>query len=79
MYKHMYCVSHNCYKLVTNKSACLKVFKFSDKYSKELTYPSICLFVLFGLNVAFNNLSVISRRCLDVAGSSMLTFIVLLH
>ena len=24
--------------------------------------------------MAFNNLSVISRRCLDVAGSSMLTF-----
>ena len=29
--------------------------------------------------VAFNDLSVISRRCLDVAGSSMLTFRVLLH
>ena len=29
----------------------------------------VCLFVWFGLNVAFNNLSVISRRCLDVTGS----------
>ena len=33
---------------------------------------SVSLFVWFGLNVAFNNLSVISRRCLDVAGSSLL-------
>ena len=39
----------------------------------------LCLFVWFGLNLAFNNLSVISRRCLDVAGSSMLTFRVLPH
>ena len=39
----------------------------------------ICLFVWFGLNIAFNNLSVISRRCLDVTGSSMLTFRVLPH
>ena len=39
----------------------------------------LCLFVWVGLNVAFNNLSVISRRCLDVAGSSMLTFRVLPH
>ena len=38
-----------------------------------------CLFVWFGFNVAFNNLSVISRQCLDVAGSSMLTFRVLPH
>ena len=33
----------------------------------------------FGFNVAFNNFSVISRRCLVATGSSMLTFIVLLH
>ena len=33
-----------------------------------------CLFDL-GLNVAFNNLSVILWRCLDVAGSSMLKII----
>ena len=35
--------------------------------------------VLFGFNVAFNNVSVISRRCLVSTGSSMLTFIVLPH
>ena len=33
----------------------------------------------FGFNVAFNNLSVILWRCLDVTGSSMLTFRVLPH
>ena len=32
------------------------------------------VFVLFGLNLACNNLSIILRWCLDVAGSSMLTF-----
>ena len=39
----------------------------------------ISLFVWFGLNVAFNNLSVISRWCLNVAGSSMFTYRVLPH
>ena len=42
----------------------------------------LCLCVCvceFGFNVAFNNFSVISRRCLLVTGSSMLTFIVLPH
>ena len=34
---------------------------------------------LFWFNVAFNNDSVISWRCLDATGSSMLTFIVLPH
>ena len=34
---------------------------------------------LFGFNVAFNNVSVISRRCLVATGSSMLTVIVLPH
>ena len=33
----------------------------------------------FGFNVAFNNFSVISRRCLVATGSSVLTFIVLPH
>ena len=37
------------------------------------------LFVWFGLNVTFNTLSVILQWCLDVAGSSMLTFRVLPH
>ena len=43
--------------------------------------PYLCmiLFVLFGLYVAFKNLSVILRQCLDVAGSSMLTFRMLPH
>ena len=40
----------------------------------------VCVCVCeFGFNVAFNNFSVISRRCLVVTGSSMLTFIVLPH
>ena len=34
---------------------------------------------LFRFNVAFNNFSVISRRCLVATGSSMLIFIVLPH
>ena len=34
---------------------------------------------LFGFYVTFNNFSVISRRCLVVTGSSMLTCIVLPH
>ena len=34
---------------------------------------------VFGFNVAFNNFSVISQRCLVATGSSMLTFIVLPH
>ena len=38
----------------------------------------VCVCV-FGFNVAFNNFSVISRRCLVATGSSMLTFIVLPH
>ena len=36
-----------------------------------------CCCCLFGFNIAFNNFSVISRRCLVATGSSMLTFIVL--
>ena len=39
-------------------------------------YVCVCV---FGFNVGFNNFSVISRRCLVATGSSMLTFIVLLH
>ena len=38
----------------------------------------VCVCV-FEFNVAFNNFSVISRRCLVATGSSMLTFIVLPH
>ena len=47
------------------------------EYSLLYRYKIQVLFVLFGLYVAFNILAVISRRCLDVAGSSMLTFRVL--
>ena len=42
-------------------------------------YVEELLFVLFRLYVAFNNLSVISRWCLGVAGRTMLTFRVLPH
>ena len=38
-----------------------------------------CCCCLFGFYVAFNNFSVITRRCLVATGSSMLTFIVLPH
>ena len=38
-----------------------------------------CCCCLFRFNVAFNNFSVISRRCLVATGSSVLTFIVLPH
>ena len=40
------------------------------------TVQVLVLFVLFlfGLYITFHNLSVISRRCLDAAGSSMLSF-----
>ena len=50
-------------------------------YNKTIVdyWVTVCLFVWFGLKIAFNNLSVISQRCLDVAGSSMLTFRVLPH
>ena len=37
-------------------------------------YKGVCV-CIFGLNVAFNNFSVISRRCPVAAGSSVLTFI----
>ena len=39
----------------------------------------VIFFILFRLNVAFNNLSVILRRFLDVTGSSVLTVRVLPH
>ena len=56
------------------------LLKYGSKpWNKFLRENSVLLCVWFGLNVAFNKLSVISRRCLDVAGSSMLTFRVLPH
>ena len=56
-----------------------KLLKTAAVYVSYKNSLFLILFVWFGLNVAFNNLSVISRRCLDVAGSSMLTFRVLPH
>ena len=46
---------------------------FCENFIK-ISAMSVCE---FGLNVAFNNFSVISRRCLVVTGSSVLTLIVL--
>ena len=40
---------------------------------------TLCCCCLFGFYVAFNNFSVISRRCLVATGSSVLTFIELPH
>ena len=40
----------------------------------DILYTCTILSVWFWLNVAFNNLSVILRRCLTVAGSSMLKY-----
>ena len=52
---------------------------FQGRYYKT-NAPFLCVCVCeFGFNVAFNNFSVISRRCLVATGSSMLTFIVLPH
>ena len=49
-----------------------------SEYLRNNVSMFVCLFVLFRLYVPFNkNLSVISQLCLDVAGSSMLTFRVL--
>ena len=58
------------------------IFFFNEKKFQGFFFQQkkiVCLFVLFGLYVAFNNLLVISRQCLDVAGSLMLTFRVLPH
>ena len=57
-------------------------FLFSQKKGTFIS-RKLCkggyMFVWSGLNVAFNNLSIISWRCLDETGSSMLTFRVLPH
>ena len=47
-------------------------FNPPDRFQPEKE-SFIYLYILFRLNVAFNNLSFISQRCLDVTGSSMLT------
>ena len=48
--------------------------------SRNIATQVMCVCVcIFGFNVAFNNFSVISRWCLVVTGSSLLTFIELPH
>ena len=49
-------------------------FRLISTWNNE---SSMVYFILFRLSVAFNNLSVIPRCCLDVTGNSMLTFRVL--
>ena len=54
------------------------------RYLSIIDFPrgDVCACVcvcVFGFNVAFNNFSVISRRCLFATGSSVLIFIVLPH
>ena len=58
-----------------NPSKALRPDELHPRVLKELR---VCV-CEFGFNVAFNNFSVISRRCLVATGSSMLTFIVLPH
>ena len=64
--------------LVTN--SCHFTFIAYQFHIRLMTKPlyAMCLFVcLFWFNVAFNNFSVILRRCLVATGRSILTFIVL--
>ena len=77
-----------CPRVMPRVGLGVKINNRSEFCSFIVRYPTagasvycghISSFVWFGLNVAFNNLSVISRRCLDVTGSSMLTFRVLPH
>ena len=72
------------YNLVRIKYLKIKTFSdslnfhvFTKKTHKKKTV-TMCV-CIFGFNIAFKNFSVISRQCLVVAGSSMLTFIVLPH
>ena len=54
------------------------LFLESNDNTNNMNATTVCV-CEFGFNVAFNNFSVISRRCLVATGSSMLTFIVLPH
>ena len=72
-----------CKMLFGNNCICL-CFNFGLPLKISPSFCSICwekekCVCVFGFNVAFNNFSVISRRCLVATGSSMLTFIVLPH
>ena len=51
---------------------------FNQLGKMEMIFKKILLFICLGLT-SLSTLSVISRRCLVVTGSSMLTFIVLPH
>ena len=68
---------------VTTASRTLNAGAHLDLSGQRNAVCSAFIFVacvcVFGSNVAFNNFSVISRRCLVATGSSMLTFIVLPH
>ena len=66
-----------CGKPVDDGACLFYKLTYEPKGSGELKMSCCCC--LFGFNVAFNKFSVISRRCLVVTGSSMLTFIVLPH
>ena len=61
---------------------------YTRQFKNEITIHKVPIFLIkwfkyvfvwFGLNITFNNLSVILWRCLDVAVNSMLTFRVLPH
>ena len=56
------------------------IFRSLPKDQQNRNSFHVSIFVcLNGFYVAFNNPSIISRRCQDVVGSSMLTLIVLPH
>ena len=65
-------VSRNVHRSLVKSNIVHTLYIFIKRFLKL-----VCLFVLFWLNVPFNNLSVISGRCLDEAGSSLLLFRVL--
>ena len=55
------------------------LFTLNLSVRKRILKSLVVVVCFCGFNVAFNNYSVISRRCLVPTGSSMLTFIVLPH
>ena len=75
---------HDIIDTVPPLALCVNVFccnfsayiRFFVNVLIEMNVVCVCV---FGFNVAFNNFSVISRRCLVATGSSLLTFIVLPH
>ena len=56
------------------------LYNENDQYNEHIPCVDVVFFFfLFGFNVAFNNFSVISQRCVVATGSSMLTFILVRH